>query len=156
MAKRTRYPKRTPSRSAVKRSERPAGSATAPAREPIRPSAEPAAVDASLESFDDMPLRSGSALTEDEVRRAAQLEAEATARERAAIAASLRRQAARGQDGDRVVARGDLNAPLSVRMSHEYAYVARDVRRILLTASLMVAILAVLAILINVLGVIKL
>jgi len=41
-------------------------------------------------------------------------------------------------------------------MSHEYAYVARDVRRILLTGGLMVAILAVLAILINVLGVIKL
>ena len=47
------------------------------------------------------------------------------------------------------------NAPLSVRMAHEYAYVARDVRHILLTAGLMVAILAVLAILINVLGVIK-
>jgi hypothetical protein len=42
-----------------------------------------------------------------------------------------------------------------VRMAHEYAYVARDVRRILLTAGLMVAILAVLAVLINVLGVIS-
>jgi hypothetical protein len=40
-------------------------------------------------------------------------------------------------------------------MAHEYAYVARDVRRIMLTAGLMVAILAVLAILINVLGVIS-
>jgi hypothetical protein len=43
-----------------------------------------------------------------------------------------------------------------VRASHEYAYVARDVRRILLTGGLMVAILAVLAILINVMGVITL
>jgi hypothetical protein len=156
MAKRTRYPKRTPSRAAAKRLERPAGSPTAPTREPTRPAAEPIDLDASLESFGDMPLRSASALTEDEVRRAEQLEAEATAKERAAIAASLRRQAARGEDSERAVARGDLNAPLSVRMSHEYAYVARDVRRIVLTASLMVAILAVLAVLINVLGVIKL
>jgi hypothetical protein len=112
--------------------------------------------DRPVESLDDMPLRSSAALTDDEVRRAEQLEAEATAKERAAIAASLRRQAARGQDREEVVARGDLNAPLSVRMAHEYAYVARDVRRILLTGSLMVAILAVLAVLINVLGVFKL
>jgi len=55
-----------------------------------------------------------------------------------------------------VIPQGDVNAPLSVRMSHEYAYVARDVRRILLTAGLMVAILAVLAVLINVAHVIKL
>jgi hypothetical protein len=45
---------------------------------------------------------------------------------------------------------------LSVRAAHEYAYVARDVKRIALTASLMVAILAVLHILVNVLGVITL
>ena len=49
-----------------------------------------------------------------------------------------------------------MNAPLSVRMAHEYAYVSRDVRRIALTAGLMVAILAVLDILVNVLGVITL
>ena len=41
-------------------------------------------------------------------------------------------------------------------MAHEYAYVARDVKRIALTAGLMVAILAVLEILVNVLGVITL
>jgi len=112
------------------------------------------------QGFDDMPsdlpVRSSSGLTEAEVERAEQLEAEATARERAAIADSLRRQAAARADTERVVARGDINAPLSMRMAHEYAYVARDVRRILLTAGLMVSILAVLAILINVLGVIKL
>jgi hypothetical protein len=99
-----------------------------------------------------MPLRSSSSLTEAEVRRAEELEAEANAKERAAIAESLRRRA-RGQERE-MFDRDDLNAPLSVRMAHEYAYVARDVRRILLTAGLMVAILAVLAILINVLGVI--
>ena len=105
----------------------------------------------------DLPIRSSSGLTEAEVERAEQLEAEATARERAAIADSLRRQAAARVDtAERVAPRGDVNAPLSVRMSHEYAYVARDVRHILLTAGLMVSILAVLAILINVLGGIKL
>ena len=86
-----------------------------------------------------MPLRSSSSLTEAEVARAAQLEAEANAKERAAIAESLRRRA-RGQERD-YVDRSDVNAPLSVRMAHEYAYVARDVRRILFTGSLMVAIL---------------
>jgi hypothetical protein len=101
-----------------------------------------------------MPLRSGSALTEAEIARAAELEAEATARERAAIAESLRRRA-RSQGADHHMA-ADVNAPLSVRMAHEYAYVARDVKRIALTASLMVAILAILDILVNVLGVITL
>jgi hypothetical protein len=123
----------------------------------MRP-AEPIDVDLPEQSFDtlpDMPLRSSSGLTHAEVDRAELLEAEATARERAAIAASLRRQTARSEDAERIVPRGDVNAPLSVRMAHEYAYVARDVRRILLTAGLMVAILTVLAVLINVLGVIS-
>jgi hypothetical protein len=154
MAKRTRYPNRTSSRAAAKRPARPAGATPARAPEPTRPAAEPIDLDATIDSFDDMPLRSSSSLTEAEVARAAQLEAEANAKERAAIADSLRRRA-RGQD-QVFIDRGDVNAPLSVRMSHEYAYVARDVRRILLTGGLMVAILAALAILINVLGVIKL
>lgn len=115
--------------------------------------AEPIDLEASAETFDDMPVRSSSSLTDSEVQRAAQLEAEANAKERAAIAESLRRRV-RGQ-GREVVESGDLNAPLSVRMAHEYAYVARDVRRIILTGGLMVAILAVLAVLINVLGVIS-
>jgi hypothetical protein len=152
MAKRTRYPNRTTSRSAAKRPARPASGGIPPV-ERIPAPAEPIDVDATVETFDDMPLRSSSSLTEAEVRRAAELEAEATAKERAAIAEELRRRQ-RG-DARELVNRGDINAPLSVRMSHEYAYVARDVRRIVLTAGLMVAILAVLAILINVLGVIS-
>jgi hypothetical protein len=153
MAKRTRYPNRTSSRAAAKRPARPAGTAPGRVPEPASPAAQPIDVDTSIDAFDDMPLRSSSSLTEAEVARAAQLEAEANAKERAAIAESLRRRA-RGQEQD-YADRADVNAPLSVRMSHEYAYVARDVRRILLTASLMVAILAILAILINVLGVIS-
>jgi hypothetical protein len=154
MAKRTRYPNRNLARP-TRRPARPAGSATAPELEGARPAAEPIDLDTSLDGLEEMPLRSSSGLTDAEVSRAAELEAEANAKERAAIAESLRRQAARGDDRDRAVARGDVNAPLSVRMAHEYAYVARDVRRILLTAGLMVAILAVLAILINVLRVIS-
>ena len=153
MAKRTRYPNRTSARPAPKRQARPGAGATAQADRDRTP-AQPVDLDATLDTFEDMPLRSSSGLTESEVRRAEQLEAEANAKERAAIAESLRRRA-RGQESE-VVDRGDSNAPLSVRMSHEYAYVARDVRRILLTAGLMVAILAVLAVLINVLGVITL
>lgn len=100
-------------------------------------------------------MQSLSSLTEAEVARAAELEAEANARERAAIADSLRRRA-RGQAAAEPVPLGDINAPLSVRAAHEYAYVARDVKRIALTASLMVAILAVLHILVNVMGVVTL
>ena len=155
MAKRTRYQNRTPSR-AAKRPSRPAGSTPAPDREAPPPAPQPIDLDASLDTFDDLPALSTSGLTEAELRRQEQLEAEATAKERAAIAASLRRQAAQAAEVDRHAGRGDVNAPLSVRMAHEYAYVARDVRRFLLTGGLMVGILAVLAILINVLGVIKL
>jgi hypothetical protein len=153
MAKRTRFRNRTSSRAAAKRPARPAGAAPGRAPEPTRPAAQPIDLDAAIDSVDDMPLRSSSSLTEAEIARAAQLEAEANAMERAAIAESLRRRA-RGQERDDAD-RSDVNAPLSVRMAHEYAYVARDVRRILLTGGLMVAILAALAILINVLGVIK-
>ena len=73
------------------------------------------------------------------------------AQERAAMAEQIRRRQ-RAKAGIHELE--DVNAPLRVRASHEYAYVARDVRRIVLTGGIMVAILAVLAILINGLGVI--
>jgi len=95
-------------------------------------------------------LATRSGLTEAEVDRAAELEAEATAREKAAIAESLRRRQ-RADDGG-TLASGDLNAPLSVRAAHEYAYVARDVRRFLATGGLMIAILAAIYIALNVIG----
>ncbi|HYK96389.1 MAG TPA: hypothetical protein VE011_11080 [Candidatus Dormibacteraeota bacterium] len=154
MAKRTRYGNKP--KPAAKRPTRAAAASPAAAPAPSI-SRAPAArqVDAQpFEGGDDMPMVSSSSLTEAEVARAAQLEAEATARERAAIAESLRRRAGGGAIATHTV--GDVNAPLSVRMSHEYAYVARDVKRILLTAGLMVAILAVLDILVNVMGVITL
>lgn len=150
MAKRTRYPNRTARRNA-KRDAR-AGASPSSARPPVRPSPADAPIPADLP--DDEPiLASGSSLTEAEIARAAELEAESNARERAAIAESLRR---RSRTEERDFTPGDLNAPLSVRAAHEYAYVARDVKRIALTASLMIGILAVLYVLTNVLGVITL
>ena len=99
-----------------------------------------------------MPVPSSARLTETELRRAEELEAELAAKERAAIAEALRRKS-RGEDR---LGGADQNAPLSVRAAHEYAYVARDVKHIAATAGLMVGILALLYILTNVLGVITL
>jgi hypothetical protein len=149
MAKRTRYPNRTKARPAarpVTRTEADAASASILRR--------PSSLDESAGMADDMPLRSSSSLTEAEFEQAERLEAELVAKERAAIADSLRPKN-RGEEralGGTV----DHNAPLSVRAAHEYAYVARDVKRIALTAALMIGILAVLYILTNVLGVISL
>jgi len=154
MAKRTKFGSRSTARPAAKRPAKPAAAAPAAAPAPVRAAPLSDLDSAMLGAGDDMPVQSSSALTDAEIARAAQLEAEQTARERAAIADSLRRRTASGSVATRQV--GDINAPLSVRMSHEYAYVARDVKRILLTASLMVAILAVLDILVNVMGVITL
>ncbi len=122
MAKRTRYPGRPTGRR--------------PAAKPTAGAAAGAAV---------TPRTGG--LTNTELERAAQLEAELVAREKEAIADNARRRArARALDGS---VAADSSTPLSVRAAHEYAYVARDVRRIALTATLMFAILAGLWVLVN-------
>lgn len=153
MAKRTRYDSRP--RPAAKRASKPAAPATGAASAPLT------GANSGLirhgdhyHERDDTPMRTSASLTEAEIARAAELEAEANARERAAIAESLRRRA-RGRSGE-TDANADPNTPLSVRMAHEYAYVSRDVKRIALTAGLMVSILSVLHVLVNVLGVISL
>ena len=140
------------------RTEADEASSSLPSRP--RPVDQPSPPDAPTEfaapvAFDeDMPARSSGRLTDAEFEQAEKLEAELVARERAAIAESLRRS-------PRVEERAlgstaDHNAPLSVRAAHEYAYVARDVKRIAITAALMIGILALLYILTNVLGVITL
>jgi hypothetical protein len=75
-----------------------------------------------------------------------------TTRERA-LQAAVRARANQALGTDRHAV--DVNAPLAVRASKEYAYVARDVRRIVVTALLMVGILAVIDVLVNVAGVVK-
>ena len=152
MAKRTRYPNRTTARQAEKRAQRAADGASGATRSADRSPAD-AALPVDLD--DDGPVRASySGLTEAEVARAAQLETEATAKEREAIAESLRRRN-RGAAVDAAREPGDVNAPLAVRAANEYAYVARDVRRIAITGGVMVLILAVLHVLVNVIGVIS-
>lgn len=149
MAKRTRYPNRTAAKAAARRTARAAGSdAIDRAIRPATPTAVP------HEHLEDGTIRATrSGLTEAEVQRAAELEAEATAKEKAAIAESLRRRN-RAEVEDPGL-KGDPNAPLSVRAAHEYAYVSRDVKRIAMTGGLMLGILAVLHVLVNVTGVIS-
>jgi hypothetical protein len=166
MAKRTKFQHKAadqrPGRAAA--SSRPAASgaaaprpATSSARTPIARPASVADEPLPVDLPDDAPIRaSASSLTEAEEQRAAEIEAKLRAEERAALAAELKRKARAREGAESHHATGDINAPLKVRMAHEYAYVARDVRRIALTAGLMVAILAVLDILVNVMGVISL
>jgi hypothetical protein len=147
MAKRTRYPARTTARPGGNRAV-PKGAArpaTKPANVPPR-AADLEALEAAESALDEMPEASAGHLTEAELARTeaiqeAALKAQA-GRERAAIAESLRRAETRHRGAPE-----DVNAPLSVRMAHEYAYVARDVRRIIVTASVMFGILAVLFVL---------
>lgn len=129
MAKRTRYPGRPAARPGA---QRPGQRSVA--RGADAPSASP---------------RAG--LTQAELDRAAQIEAELVARERAAIAENARRRARSGRVD--ITITGDAGAPLSVRAAHEYAYVARDVRRILTTGALTLAILAAIWLVVNVGGV---
>lgn len=120
-------------------------------RYPGRPAGRPTAkVAPKATSTLGATIRTGG-LTSAEVERAAALEAELVAREKAANADSARRRARTRGLG--IAASGDAGATLSVRASHEYAYVARDVRRIGLTAGLMFAILAGIWVLVNVGGV---
>lgn len=122
-----------------------------------RPAAAPEPVEGDVletgPALEDLPRATSAHLTDSELQRAEDLQAQIAAQERAAMADQIRRRqrVRAGLHED-----DDVNAPLRVRASKEYAYVARDVRRIVLTGGLMVAILAVLAIAINGFGVIPL
>jgi len=126
----------------AKRSRRPSRAL----RSPARPAARPLG-DATGAVIPGRPPALG--LTAAEELRAAELEAEIVAKEQAA-AAETRRTRARSRRDE---AGYDPGVPLGVRAAHEYAYVARDVRRIALTAGLMLGILLTLHLLVNVLGV---
>ena len=154
MAKRTRYASRPTGR-------RPAANRIvkrdAPKAKPIiaEAAAETVVLEPTTTEFDAETGAPASAqgrrLSQAEIDRAAQLEAQLTSQEKAIQAATR----ARANATPAVHAPVDVNAPLAVRASKEYAYVARDIRRIALTGGLMVAILAVIAILVDVLGVLK-
>lgn len=90
-------------------------------------------------------------LSEAEVERAAQLEADMLAQEKAA-------EAARKRSRERTTTRDSIpvtSGSFAAQEAREYAYVARDVRRILKVAGLELAILAVLYVLVDVTNVIK-
>src|SRR3954470_22937111 len=149
MAKRVRSGGRPIARRASP--SRPTGIPSAP--RPIRPAAATPS-DEALDidtSADDLPRASSAHLSEAELRRAEELQAEIAAQERAALAEQIGRRQ-RGRAGE--VDLEDVNAPLRVRAAKEYAYVARDIRHIAVTGGIMVVILAVLAILINGMGLI--
>ena len=159
MAKRTRYPGRTsgrrPGSNRLVRRDAPRAK---PLVEPTerQPEAIDLDLDADLDTADETGAPAaarGFGLSQAEIDRAAELEAEMTRSERAIVAATRKRAE---EPPPRAHAAADVNAPLAVRASKEYAYVARDVRRIILTGGLMIAILAAIDVLVNVLGVVKL
>ena len=120
---------------------------TRPGRRPRlqRPAERPA---------DAAPRRPGG-LTREEEARAAEIEATILAEERAA-----QQSARRTRDRDRFAevggSRGRELAPLAVRAADEYAYVRRDVFRIVRVGGGLLAILAILYVLIDVAHVIRL
>ena len=97
------------------------------------------------------PVRPSNQLTVDEEARAAELEAQIVAEERAAEEQIRRgRERARGRDEGLTPVRGRDLAPLAVRASEEYAYVRRDVLRIIRVGGGLLLVLAVLYVLIDV------
>ncbi len=96
-------------------------------------------------------------LTEAEESRAAELEAGIMAQERAIESARRPgRERSRGADDDALALRGRPRSALAVRFADEYAYVARDLRRIAILAAILVAILVGLFLVIEVAGAVKL
>ena len=136
MAKRTRG---STSRPGQRRpTQRPA---TRPARRPVSPVAS-AASPASVEPRPDE-------LTAAEEARAAQLEAAIVAEERQAEASKRQARAAREVDPEAVRS----TSALSVSAAEEYAYVARDIKRIAILGGSLTALLVVLWALSSVAGV---
>ena len=133
MAKRTRGSSsgRPGQRRPLQRSSRPARSSAA---EPVAP-----------------PAPRPTSLTAEEEARAAELEAQIVAEERQAEQVQKRaRDRQRGGEREAVVR---SSVPLSVREAEEYAYVARDVRRIATIAFGLLAIMVGLWIALQVSGV---
>lgn len=97
---------------------------------------------------DGRAARSSPSITDDELARAAELEAAIVAEERAAESARAARNRPRAVDETprRAV---PTSVPLAVRAADEYRYVQRDIRRIAIVGAFLLAILAVLDVLVN-------
>ena len=96
------------------------------------------------------PPRPATSVTPEELARAAELESAILAEEKAAD------DARRGRDRNRRQADGAIysSVPLATRAAEEYGYVQRDVRRIAIVGGSLLAVLAILYVLVNVLHVI--
>ena len=92
-------------------------------------------------------LRAG--VTREEELRAAELEAQILAEEKAAEDARKSRERARKVGTDAVGGVSYTSVPLSVRASEEYAYVRRDIRRIAVVGGGLILVLAILEVLVN-------
>ncbi len=103
---------------------------------------------------DAVVARRPGSLTAAEEARAAELEEQIRAEERAAEELQ-RRTRDRSRSSEVAGPRVREAAPLAVRASAEYAYVRRDIVRIVRIGTVMVLALAVLHVLINVMGVIR-
>ncbi len=127
MAKRSRLAARPGQRRPLQRNApRPAGTAAAPAPRPA------------------------TTVTDEEMARAAELEAAILAEEQAAQDARTNRE--RGRRGtpaaEAPVAAGNA-LPLSVREAAEYRYVQRDIRRIAIVGGFLILVLAILDVMVN-------
>jgi hypothetical protein len=134
--------------------KRARGSVRPGQRRPIdkRPAAPVTPVPAATAAATPAPAPKPAGLSEAEVERAAQLEADMLAQEKAA-------DQARKRSRERATAVKEYapsgSGSFAAQEAKEYAYVARDVRRILKVAGLELAILAVLYILVDVTNVVK-
>jgi hypothetical protein len=101
--------------------------------------------------------RPSGSLTDDELQRAAELEARIVAEERAAVDARPRgrdrRRFATEDEGPR--SRTRLTGTLAAVATEEYKYVARDLRRISIVFAAIFGLLLVLFVLIEVAGIVK-
>lgn len=144
MAKRSRGSVRPGQRQPLRRSTRPSGGASSRPATPST-SADATAPDAAATSPE-------AGLTAADEARAAELEARIVAEERAAEA-TTRRSTQRATPAAPAPRRARGGGTMAVRYADEYAYVARDLRRIGIVSALLLAVLAVLFVLIQVVDV---
>lgn len=121
------------------------------ARGAVRPGQRPPIQRRPTSAGTSSPVRPAAGLTDDEARRAEELEAAIRSEERASELAR-KRTAERAQEPRERDARGSSLAAIA---SHEYDYVIRDLRRIAVVAGSLLAILFVLYLVIEVAGVIQ-
>ena len=95
------------------------------------------------------PRRPPASVTQEELARAAELEAAILAEEKAAAEARATRERGRRAGAEGSAGVSYTSIPLGVRAADEYRYVQRDVRRIVVVGGFLLGILAILEVLVN-------